>query len=501
MESNLPPTGSPLARHVSRGVACVLLAACAFSSACATVINESTQRVAIASDPPGAEVYVNGAPAGVTPAFVDVPRRDADLQLRLEKDGYEPTVLGLERSRSGWLLGNVLLAGFPINDYGIEAWVGAMVVYGVLGSLLDARSGGAYKRPSLVRATLERAEPVNDTTAKGALRRSPSANAGGAPRAAGQESRNRLVPMQLTEKAHRLTGGWRSWLPCPWSPTPPRPQSGLGGLPVGDCRSDRPKPSLRSGKLREAGRQRLRVRLASAVPLRCGADRGHVGTLLITAEQVERFGRRVTVACARPSTARSPATVDYPDRIADSAVQTYRRADEMTTSQFRRRSEPKTQSGRRLQPTRLDVEHRAAAGREADRAAAVADEPADAYGVGEVVGDIRADVEPQRRVRLSRGERSSGFHPAVGVSGKSDVRHEVLSNETEMEREKTKVRAFFSGTCAEAGAVHARAMAATVSQGSGVDIRSCNCAIMRDASIQRVTIVRMTGGFFWRWQE
>ncbi len=209
MESNLPPNGSSHARRVSRGVACVLLAACAFSSACATVINGSMQRVAVASDPPGAEVYVNGAPAGVTPAFVDVPRRDADLQLRLEKDGYEPTVLAVERSRSGWLVGNVLLAGFPINDYGMEAWVGAMVVYGVLGSLWDARSGGgAYKRPSLVRATLERVVPANDATVTGALRRSPPAVAGGAPRVAGPKSRNRLVPMQLNEKAHRLTGGW-----------------------------------------------------------------------------------------------------------------------------------------------------------------------------------------------------------------------------------------------------------------------------------------------------
>ena len=97
MESNLLPNSQPFAHRGRRSAVCVLLAAGAFSSACATSVNGPTQRVAVVSDPPGAQVYVNGAPVDVTPAFVDVPRRDPDLELRLEKDGYEPTVLALER--------------------------------------------------------------------------------------------------------------------------------------------------------------------------------------------------------------------------------------------------------------------------------------------------------------------------------------------------------------------------------------------------------------------
>ena len=85
-------------RDASYGVTGILLVACACSSACATVINGATQRVAVMSDPPGAQLYINDTPVGVTPAFIDVSRRDA-VELRFEKDGCDPAVLTLKRSR------------------------------------------------------------------------------------------------------------------------------------------------------------------------------------------------------------------------------------------------------------------------------------------------------------------------------------------------------------------------------------------------------------------
>ena len=211
MESNLLPNSQPFAHRARRSAVSVLLAAGAFSSACATFVNGPTQRVAVVSDPPGAQVYVNGAPVDVTPAFVDVPRRDPDLELRLEKDGYEPTVLALKRWRSAWLAANVLFAGVPINDYGLEAWFGAMAVYGVLGSLHDVRSGGAYKRPELVRATLERIGSENDATVRSEHEPPQPARVIGAPHAPEAKPRNRLMPMQLTDKVQRLTSRWSGW--------------------------------------------------------------------------------------------------------------------------------------------------------------------------------------------------------------------------------------------------------------------------------------------------
>ena len=167
MNSNLLPNALPIALRAPRGATCALIAVCVLSSACATAINGTTQRVAVASDPPGAQVYVNDAPVGVTPAFVDVPRRDRDLELRLDKDGYEPARLALEREFSGWSWGNVLFAGVPINDYGVGQW-------------------------DPIRSTL----PARVTRAPGAGDPKPH---------------NRLVPMQLTDRVHRLTGRWIGW--------------------------------------------------------------------------------------------------------------------------------------------------------------------------------------------------------------------------------------------------------------------------------------------------
>ena len=213
MDSNRRSKARPIARGALRGIACALLAACAVSS-CATAINGRTQRVAVASDPPGAQVYVNDAPAGATPTFVVVPRRDPDLELRLEKEGYEPAVVALERSRSGWMTGNLLFAGVPINEYGLAQWVGAMVVYGVLGSLWDSREGGAYKRPDRVRATLGRVQPAaNDAAAEGSRDSPTSAPSIAAPGVATSKLRNRLVPMQLADRVQRLTGGRIGWDP------------------------------------------------------------------------------------------------------------------------------------------------------------------------------------------------------------------------------------------------------------------------------------------------
>ena len=220
MDANPRSKARCASRAASRGMAGVLLAACAVSSACATAINGTTQRVAVASDPPGAQVYVNDAPAGVTPAFVDVPRRDPDLKLRLEKEGHEPAVLAPERSRSGWMAGNVLFAGVPVNEYTLGMWVGAMAFYGALGSLWDVVRGGAYKRPELVRATLAPLPPPPN--AKGRHDSPPSAPSSGAPGVATPKLRNRLVPMRHAHGVQRLTGPRIGWDPDR-RPKPERP--------------------------------------------------------------------------------------------------------------------------------------------------------------------------------------------------------------------------------------------------------------------------------------
>ena len=134
---------------------CALAAAAALSTGCATSMSGSMQRVAVASDPPGARVFVGDEQIGVTPTHVELDRRDGDLALRFEKDCYRETVLPVQRRTSKRVLANVLAAGVPINDYGLGSWLGAAAFHLVLGGITGRRTGAAFTFPDHVRASLE----------------------------------------------------------------------------------------------------------------------------------------------------------------------------------------------------------------------------------------------------------------------------------------------------------------------------------------------------------
>ena len=148
---------------------CALLAVVVLSTGCATTMNSSTQRVAVASDPPGARVFLGGESLGVTPTVVTLDRRDPDPGLRFEKDCYRTTVLRVRRRTSKWVVGNLLFAGAPVNEYTWGPWLTAMAVYTTVGALVDRRRGGAFKFPNLVRATLERLADGPEATERGGV--------------------------------------------------------------------------------------------------------------------------------------------------------------------------------------------------------------------------------------------------------------------------------------------------------------------------------------------
>lgn len=54
------------------------------------------QNVGIESDPPGAEIYLDGKPVGQTPQTLRVPR-DAAHTVYLKKEGYRPELVVLEK--------------------------------------------------------------------------------------------------------------------------------------------------------------------------------------------------------------------------------------------------------------------------------------------------------------------------------------------------------------------------------------------------------------------
>jgi hypothetical protein len=102
---------------------------------CATIMQGSTQKVAISSAPTGAQVYVNGNQRGLTPMVADLSRKDIHV-IALRLDGYQPYEVALARSVSGWVVGNILFGG-------------------LIGLAVDASSGGMYKlTPDQVTATM-----------------------------------------------------------------------------------------------------------------------------------------------------------------------------------------------------------------------------------------------------------------------------------------------------------------------------------------------------------
>ena len=60
-------------------------------SACATFEKGRPQAVVVLSFPTGAQVYINGEEAGVTPLELQLPRK-LTYQVRLEKEGYNSAV-------------------------------------------------------------------------------------------------------------------------------------------------------------------------------------------------------------------------------------------------------------------------------------------------------------------------------------------------------------------------------------------------------------------------
>ena len=180
---------------------CALAAAVVLSSGCATTMNGSTQRVSVASDPPGARVFLGGEALGVTPTVVTLDRRDPDPGLRLEKDCYRTTVLRVPRRTSQWVAGNLLFAGAPVNEYTWGQWLTAMGLYSTVGALVDRRRGGAFVFPNLVRATLERspgvpeaAPPGGDPEPRAACAPGPAARSGDRGIAPGKTNDNGASP-------------------------------------------------------------------------------------------------------------------------------------------------------------------------------------------------------------------------------------------------------------------------------------------------------------------
>ncbi len=91
-------------------------------SGCATIVKGTSQKIPVASDPPGADVIVDGNLSGQTPTTVALKRKDDHL-VTLEKGGYQTRSVAVVKSVGGAVWGNILAGG--LIGWGVDAADGA----------------------------------------------------------------------------------------------------------------------------------------------------------------------------------------------------------------------------------------------------------------------------------------------------------------------------------------------------------------------------------------
>ncbi len=119
-----------------RGRDLALLMTALLAAGCGTVVNGTTQRVAISSLPFGASVTIDNVGYGRTPLVAKLKRKQYHF-VRIHTPGYLPYDVALMREVSNWVWGNLLTGGF-------------------IGIGIDALSGGMHKlTPKQIEAELK----------------------------------------------------------------------------------------------------------------------------------------------------------------------------------------------------------------------------------------------------------------------------------------------------------------------------------------------------------
>jgi hypothetical protein len=110
-------------------------------TACATVLNTTTQDVEIKTTPANAKIIIDGKKFGTTPQTVNIERGSNHI-IKLDLEGYEPYETQLTRKITLWFWGNVFNGFIP-------------------GMLIDMITGSMYNiLPESLNVDLQQAQPV-----------------------------------------------------------------------------------------------------------------------------------------------------------------------------------------------------------------------------------------------------------------------------------------------------------------------------------------------------
>jgi PEGA domain len=124
-----------------------ILALCAVMGGCASVTRGTTENISIASTPAGAEATITGLEvptACVTPCAI-VAKRNADIAVTFQKEGYEPQTVQLTTE---------------VPAAGVAGFAGNVLLGGLVGMGVDAVTGAATDhKPNPVIVTLQPLAP------------------------------------------------------------------------------------------------------------------------------------------------------------------------------------------------------------------------------------------------------------------------------------------------------------------------------------------------------
>src|SRR5262249_42763828 len=106
------PGDARMDRYLSWGMQGVIgLCLMGLATGCATIAGGGhDQKVKIDSDPPKAQVFIDGKPAGTTPTEVCL-NRNVDHEVVIEKPGFEPYQAQVKSGLNPWIFGNLVVGG------------------------------------------------------------------------------------------------------------------------------------------------------------------------------------------------------------------------------------------------------------------------------------------------------------------------------------------------------------------------------------------------------
>lgn len=95
-----------------------------FLAGCATLIAGGPDQIPVATNPPGAYVYVNGSYMGQTPTIISLDRSSRGL-IQIYLPGFQPIGFMRERHFNGWFVISLVLLPFivpPVVDLITGDW-------------------------------------------------------------------------------------------------------------------------------------------------------------------------------------------------------------------------------------------------------------------------------------------------------------------------------------------------------------------------------------------